>query len=134
MSWASTCSNTRCGASLIASDILRPSSTDARHGNRPAGTSVISRDAMHACRRRGMPHHGLLAAAACDGNRWVTQSQGRPLVHAQLCLQVSVEAALEITYQPQAVFRVRPVSRCTASMPGEHMCSKNTCQNLQLSA
>ncbi len=33
-------------------------------------------------------------------------------------LQVSVEAALQIVYQPQAVFRVRPVSRCTASMPG----------------
>ena len=33
-------------------------------------------------------------------------------------LQVSVEAALHIVYQPQAVFRVRPVSRCTASMPG----------------
>ena len=33
-------------------------------------------------------------------------------------LQVSVEAALRIVYQPQAIFRVRPVSRCTASMPG----------------
>ena len=32
---------------------------------------------------------------------------------------VSVETALHIVYQPQAVFRVRPVSRCTASMPGE---------------
>ena len=31
---------------------------------------------------------------------------------------VSVETALHIVYQPQAVFRVRPVSRCTASMPG----------------
>ncbi len=34
-------------------------------------------------------------------------------------LQVSVETALRVVYQPQAVFRVRPVSRCTASMPGE---------------
>ena len=33
-------------------------------------------------------------------------------------MQVSVEAALRIVYQPQAVFRVRPVSRCTSSMPG----------------
>lgn len=32
--------------------------------------------------------------------------------------KVSVETALQIVYQPQAVFRVRPVSRCTASMPG----------------
>ena len=36
----------------------------------------------------------------------------------QVVLQVSVEAALRIVYQPQAIFRVRPVSRCTASMPG----------------
>ena len=35
-------------------------------------------------------------------------------------LQVSVETALRVVYQPQAVFRVRPVSRCTASMPGEY--------------
>ena len=33
-------------------------------------------------------------------------------------MQVSVEAALRIVYQPQAIFRVRPVSRCTSSMPG----------------
>ena len=33
-------------------------------------------------------------------------------------LQVSVEKALRIVYQPQAVFRVRPVARCTASMSG----------------
>ncbi|KAL3140994.1 hypothetical protein ABBQ32_005511 [Trebouxia sp. C0010 RCD-2024] len=32
--------------------------------------------------------------------------------------KVSVETALCIVYQPQAIFRVRPVSRCTASMPG----------------
>ena len=32
--------------------------------------------------------------------------------------QVSVEAALRIVYQPQAIFRVRPVSRCTASLAG----------------
>lgn len=32
--------------------------------------------------------------------------------------KVSVETALRVVYQPQAVFRVRPVSRCTASMPG----------------
>jgi ribosome assembly protein 4 len=29
-----------------------------------------------------------------------------------------VERALRIVYMPQAVFRVRPVARCTASMPG----------------
>jgi len=31
---------------------------------------------------------------------------------------VNVEKTLDIVYQPQAVFRVRPVSRCTSSMPG----------------
>ncbi len=40
----------------------------------------------------------------------------KPSVH--LPLQVSVEAALAVVFQPQAVFRVRPVSRCTASMQG----------------
>ncbi|GLC40463.1 hypothetical protein PLESTB_001572700 [Pleodorina starrii] len=32
--------------------------------------------------------------------------------------KISVEKALRIVYQPQAVFRVRPVARCTASIPG----------------
>eukprot|EP00775_Hariotina_reticulata_P006560 gene6560-6788_t len=32
--------------------------------------------------------------------------------------QVSVELSLRIVYLPQAVFRVRPVARCTSSMPG----------------
>ena len=29
-----------------------------------------------------------------------------------------METALKIVFQPQAVFRVRPVARCTASLPG----------------
>eukprot|EP00882_Tetradesmus_deserticola_P033717 GHRQ01038539.1.p1 GENE.GHRQ01038539.1~~GHRQ01038539.1.p1 ORF type:complete len:163 (+),score=40.14 GHRQ01038539.1:284-772(+) len=36
--------------------------------------------------------------------------------------QVSVEQSLRVVYMPQAVFRVRPVARCTASMPGEQQC------------
>ncbi|PNH03382.1 Notchless [Tetrabaena socialis] len=32
--------------------------------------------------------------------------------------KLSVEKALRIVYQPQAVFRVRPVARCTSSIPG----------------
>jgi ribosome assembly protein 4 len=32
--------------------------------------------------------------------------------------KVDIENVLEIVYQPQAVFRVRPVTRCTSSMPG----------------
>ncbi|GMP41544.1 hypothetical protein CsSME_00011606 [Camellia sinensis var. sinensis] len=32
--------------------------------------------------------------------------------------QVSVEKVLTIVYQPQAVFRIRPVSRCTATIAG----------------
>lgn len=31
---------------------------------------------------------------------------------------VSVETALRVVYQPQAVFRVRPVARCSGSIPG----------------
>ncbi|XP_055632126.1 protein Notchless [Toxorhynchites rutilus septentrionalis] len=32
--------------------------------------------------------------------------------------QLDIENVLDILYQPQAVFRVRPVTRCTSSMPG----------------
>lgn len=32
--------------------------------------------------------------------------------------KLDVENVLDIVYQPQAVFRVRPVTRCTSSMPG----------------
>lgn len=32
--------------------------------------------------------------------------------------KVSVESVLRVVYQPQAVFKVRSVTRCTASMPG----------------
>lgn len=32
--------------------------------------------------------------------------------------KVSVESVLRVVYQPQAVFKVRAVTRCTASMPG----------------
>jgi len=32
--------------------------------------------------------------------------------------KVSVESTITVVYQPQAVFHVRPVTRCTASMPG----------------
>ena len=31
---------------------------------------------------------------------------------------VSVEAVLRVVYQPQAIFKVRPVSRCSATIPG----------------
>ncbi len=34
------------------------------------------------------------------------------------CVQVSVEAVLKVVYQPQAVFRVRSVARCSATIPG----------------
>lgn len=32
--------------------------------------------------------------------------------------KISVEQVLRVVYEPQAVFRVRPVARCTASIPG----------------
>ena len=31
---------------------------------------------------------------------------------------LNTEKTVPIVYQPQAVFKVRPVSRCTSSMPG----------------
>ena len=34
--------------------------------------------------------------------------------------KLSTETVLSILYQPQAVFRVRTVTRCTASLPGDH--------------
>ena len=33
--------------------------------------------------------------------------------------KVSVERVVQVLYQPQAVFRVRPVARCSATMEGE---------------
>ncbi len=47
--------------------------------------------------------------------------------------KLSVEKALRIVYQPQAVFRVRPVARCTASIPGEPRAALNSCADLALS-
>ncbi len=35
-----------------------------------------------------------------------------------LATKISTESTLAITYEPLAVFRVRPVTRCTATMPG----------------
>lgn len=32
--------------------------------------------------------------------------------------RVSVEQVLHIVYQPQAIFRIKPVTRCSASIPG----------------
>ena len=39
-------------------------------------------------------------------------------------LAVSVEQVLQIVYQPQAVFRIKPVTRCSASIPGEFLAQK----------
>lgn len=36
--------------------------------------------------------------------------------------KASTEAVLSIVYQPQAVFRVRSVTRCTSSLPGLCAC------------
>ena len=42
---------------------------------------------------------------------------------------VQTEKLIEIQYQPQARFKVQPVTRCTSSMPGEFhcMCIVNCC-------
>jgi NLE (NUC135) domain len=41
---------------------------------------------------------------------------------AMLAKSISVEKVVSILYRPQAVFRVRPVGRCTASMAGARAC------------
>lgn len=47
-----------------------------------------------------------------------------PSIHPQLITAAfydagtSTEAVLRVSYQPLAVFRVRPVTRCTSTMPG----------------
>ena len=46
----------------------------------------------------------------------ITESLRKTL--AQQEGSVSTENAVEIRYEPQAVFRVRAVTRCTSSMPG----------------
>lgn len=35
---------------------------------------------------------------------------------------VSVEKVLRIVYQPQAIFRIRPVNRCSATIAGNFHC------------
>lgn len=39
-------------------------------------------------------------------------------VVAKLCISVSVEKVLTIVYQQQAVFRIRPVNRCSQTIAG----------------
>lgn len=65
---------------------------------------------------------GILRQEAGDRLPYAFYVDDRPLVEelgAHLHThKVSVEAALKIVYQPQAVFRVRPLTRCTGSLPG----------------
>lgn len=46
------------------------------------------------------------------------QELGTPLIDHLEKHKLSVETALKIVYQPQAIFRVRPVTRCSASISG----------------
>ena len=46
----------------------------------------------------------------------VTTASPLPMDHCGAA--VSTEAVLRVSYQPLAVFRVRPVTRCTSTMPG----------------
>jgi hypothetical protein len=45
---------------------------------------------------------------------------------------VSVEKVVQVLYQPQAVFRVRPVAHCSATMAGEYI-SAHSCAPALLS-
>ena len=63
----------------------------------------------HMSASRALPH---MEAWGCGYGK---QCEG---LYRRYGVQVSVEAALRVVFQPQAIFRVRPVARCTASMPG----------------
>lgn len=45
---------------------------------------------------------------------------------------VSVEKALSIVYQPQAVFRIRPVNRCSATISGQRVSLHWICPDCNL--
>lgn len=40
---------------------------------------------------------------------------------------LETEKVIEIVYQPQAVFKVRAVTRCTSTIPGEALMNLNIC-------
>lgn len=40
---------------------------------------------------------------------------------------LETEKVVEIVYQPQAVFKVRAVTRCTSTIPGEALINLNVC-------
>lgn len=46
---------------------------------------------------------------------------------ALLARNVSLEKVVDILYRPQAVFRVRPVGRCTATMSGAQTVAQMLC-------
>lgn len=67
------------------------------------------------CQQMILLYNQDLSISRCTVHQLCSRSpEAMPLIS----VQVSVETALCIVYQPQAIFRVRPVSRCTASMPG----------------
>ena len=48
----------------------------------------------------------------------VVDDCGPPFFSCLHMIMCTAAALLSVVYQPQAVFRVRPVTRCTASIPG----------------
>lgn len=69
----------------------------------PPGCSVAG-SASHQCQQASV---NLLSTDAPP--RWICAQSER---------SISVEGVLRITYQPQALFRVRPVTRCSSAMEG----------------
>ncbi|KAK9807942.1 hypothetical protein WJX73_005187 [Symbiochloris irregularis] len=66
--------------------------------------------------------NGLLTQEDGDKLPYSFHIQDMPLLgelgaHLQ-AHKVSVETVVQVVFQPQAVFRVRPLTRCTASLPG----------------
>jgi WD40 repeat protein len=72
------------------------------------------------CQWPQTPTHSCLCCCACFADTLFPylQELGGELGSHLAKNAVSVEQSLRVVYMPQAVFRVRPVGRCTASMPG----------------
>jgi len=71
---------------------------------------------------RGKIPYTFYAKISASSNSIVTEGDEVEITTtlADLCIahQISTEQTLQLTYQPLALFRVRPVTRCTDTMPG----------------
>lgn len=71
----------------------------------------------------GSKHHNFgchvsLAALVRTHNLCLESQVVTPLGKHLQQHKISVESAVRIVFQPQAIFRVRPITRCSASLAG----------------